>query len=459
MELIGQRRDGTEFPVEVAVSSWRSGQRRFFTGIARDISRRKAAEVDLQRRADELGTLAEVSRALRSATTVDEMLPIALAKTAEVTGAAHCLAFLVDPLAGDMVLRASHPRNERALGVRVPMHVGITGRVMLTGEPHVSPRLASDPYVSPPVGHADGVANLGSAMAMPLRERDRCFGVLHVLLREERAVGSDEMRLLTAIAEIAGNALDRAMLLETLETRVDERTRELAAANLRLTELDRLKSKFVADVSHELRTPVSNLRLYLHLLERGQADKRERYLSVLSAQTTRLANLIDDILNLGRLELEPGLEMLAVDLNEIARHVVDEHAARAEDAGLDLVFVPCQDLPPVRSDRNQLAQVVSNLVGNAINYTETGRIWVRTEHGAGRAKLTVADTGRGIDAADLPHVFDRFYRGRSVSQLDVPGTGLGLAIVKEIVDLHGGQIDIHAEPGRGTSFNVWLPLA
>jgi signal transduction histidine kinase len=250
-------------------------------------------------------------------------------------------------------------------------------------------------------------------------------------------------------------------LNEDLERRVVERTRELAAANVRLTELDQLKSKFVSDVSHELRTPIANLKLYIDLLERGKPDKQVQYIQVLHQQVRRVAALVDDILDLSRLERrkEQGVIYRAVALNELVEQVVVAHQPRAEADGLLLTFEPASWLPPVRADANQLAQVVTNLIANALSYTSAGTVRIRTYAEYDQVCLCVADSGSGIAPDDLPHVFERFYRGRHVLKNDVPGTGLGLAIVREIVDLHEGRIEVDSQPGRGTTFRVWLPMA
>jgi signal transduction histidine kinase len=250
-------------------------------------------------------------------------------------------------------------------------------------------------------------------------------------------------------------------LNEDLELRVVERTQELAAANARLTELDQLKSKFVSDVSHELRTPIANLKLYIDLLERGKPEKQSQYVEVLHQQVRRVAALVDDILDLSRLERrkEQGLVYRAVTLNDVVEQVVLAHQPRAESDGLHLTFEPGSPLPPVRADANQLAQVVTNLVANALSYTTAGYVRVSTLAQDAEVCLCVTDSGSGIAPEDLPHVFDRFYRGQYVLKNDVPGTGLGLAIVKEIVELHEGRIEVDSRAGQGTTFRVWLRVA
>ncbi len=250
-------------------------------------------------------------------------------------------------------------------------------------------------------------------------------------------------------------------LNQDLERRVADRTRELAAANARLTELDHLKSKFVSDVSHELRTPIANLKLYIDLLERGKPEKQSHYITVLQQQVLRVMALVDDILDLSRLERrkEQGTIYQPVALNELVAQAVLTHQPRAEADGLLLTFEPVPDLPPVRGNADQLAQVVTNLIANALNYTLAGYVRISTGLQGNGVCLSVKDSGSGIDPDDLPHIFERFYRGQRVLKNDVPGTGLGLAIVKEIVELHEGRIEVESQPERGSTFEVWLPLA
>jgi PAS domain S-box-containing protein len=244
-----------------------------------------------------------------------------------------------------------------------------------------------------------------------------------------------------------------------LERRVLDRTAELAAANERLTELDRLKSKFIADVSHELRTPLAVLNTRVYLLENGLPEKKAEYLIGLREQIQRLIQFVNTVLDLSRLELGKGrISFEAVNLNEVVDQVSDALAPRAEANGLRL-SVQCEgDIPPVRGEFNQLAQVATNLIANAIKYTANGRIDVNIRLVDHQVCLRVKDTGMGIAPDDLPHLFERFYRGERAGQTQIAGSGLGLSIVKEIVDLHGGTIEVESEIGKGSTFTVYLPL-
>lgn len=242
----------------------------------------------------------------------------------------------------------------------------------------------------------------------------------------------------------------------------------------RLRELDRLKSQFVSNVSHELRTPLANIKLYLSLLAK-RPEKREGYLSVLEREANRLEKLIQGVLDLSRLEARPDiLHREPVVLDEVIACVLEAQRLSAESKCLALDYIPGPDVPPVLADRNQLIQVFTNLVNNAILYTpEGGRIEVATrlattqddgrgttgdQPSTGYAVVTVRDTGIGIAPEDLGRIFDRFYRAPQAEASGAPGTGLGLAIVKEIVDLHGGHVEVTSQVGMGSTFRVWLPV-
>jgi two-component system phosphate regulon sensor histidine kinase PhoR len=200
--------------------------------------------------------------------------------------------------------------------------------------------------------------------------------------------------------------------------------------------------------------------LYLQLLVRGAPDKREEYIQTLQREVGRLDKMIEDLLDLSQLERDKtDLALATIDLNDVLQQASTAQQPRAETAGLALTFEPAARLPPVRGDLNRLMQVVTNLIANAINYTPAGAVHVRTVQGDDRVGFEVQDSGMGITPEDLPHLFERFYRGQRASRSSVRGTGLGLNIAKEIVDWHGGHIEVESQVGEGSTFRVWLPMA
>jgi signal transduction histidine kinase len=338
------------------------------------------------------------------------------------------------------------------------MGVGISDQVISTRRPFVSSDAAKDKRLV----DVERFNQVRSIMCVPLMDGGLAFGALWIGHRSPHGFVNDELRWLTAIADIAANALHRANVLETLEQRVAERTRELSEVNERLREFDRLKDQFVSNVSHELRTPLANIKLYAGLLKHGKSEKLQHYLETLRRETLRLEKLIEDLLELSRLNAGTAPIMLnPIDVNQLIESLIADRASLIADRSLSLNTELGSNLPPVLGDPWRLEQVLSNLLANAMNYTpQGGTIAICTSQQEDDQQewvtFTVEDTGLGITAEELPHVFERFYRGTAGRQSGAPGTGLGLAICQEIIDRLGGRITVESEPGHGTIFTVWL---
>ncbi|MCB8985254.1 MAG: GAF domain-containing protein [Ardenticatenaceae bacterium] len=328
------------------------------------------------------------------------------------------------------------------------------------------PLIINDVYQYPGWLHDKGVSHTRAWVGVPVFLQDETTAVFALSKNQPDYYHEGHVELLQAFAAQAALALDNAYLYEQLrahatqlEDRVAERTYELAEANKRLTELDRLKSKFISDVSHELRTPITNMNVYLDLMEKGKAEKRERYLQILRQETARLTQLIENIFDESHQTSHlHQTQYTLVDLNHIVGEVSASHHSQIEARNLKLVCTLDPELPAVFGEPSQLARVLTNLLNNAINYTPSGSIHIRTFRSEDSIHLQVEDTGVGIDPEDLPHLFDRFYRGRNASQSTIPGTGLGLGVVQEIVGLHHGEISAQSGAAGGALFDVRLPV-
>jgi signal transduction histidine kinase len=430
------------------------------------VTERKRSERAVRQYAERLAILHEIDQAILAAKSIEEIADAALSRIQRSISSWRAKVTLFDFEAGQAVVVAYYCDGTKLpTGERLPLAALGPIVKLRPGELYVINDLSEllEPSLSQIQQIGDGAR---SSIDAPLIVLGQQIGLLTVDATQWDAFHGEVVDVVREVADQLAVAIQNARLLEQtqrhaheLEQRVAERTRELAAANERLTELDRLKSKFVSDVSHELRTPIANLKLHVELLEHGRAEKHSHYLGVVKQQSRRLGQLVDDILNLSRLEM--GRERAAfgpVDLNFVVEQIVAAHQPRAESSGLALSFDPLPSLQAVRGEVNQLAQVVTNLVINALNYTPAGEVRVSTFQAADEACLQVEDTGIGIDAEDLPNIFDRFYRGRGSQRSETPGTGLGLAIVKEIVDLHGGRIEVTSQVKQGTTFKVWLSL-
>jgi signal transduction histidine kinase len=238
--------------------------------------------------------------------------------------------------------------------------------------------------------------------------------------------------------------------------------RAVEAQNVQLRRLDQLKDEFVSSVSHELRTPLTSISGYAELLgdeDTGPlSDEQRNYISIVSRNTDRLLKVVNDLLFFsgmqdGRLELQAD----AVDLARLASEAVEMSMPNADAKGLALT---CGCTVPARvvGDAARLAQMLDNLVANAIKFTPPGgRVTISASAADGTARLEVSDTGIGIPAADQEQLFDRFFRSSNAISKAIPGTGLGLYITRAIAEAHGGWIEVESREGAGTVFRVLLP--
>ncbi|HZT92046.1 MAG TPA: ATP-binding protein [Gaiellaceae bacterium] len=227
-------------------------------------------------------------------------------------------------------------------------------------------------------------------------------------------------------------------------------------------ELDRLKDEFVATVSHELRTPLTSMMGFLEMLREGEAgeltEEQKRFLAIVYRSSERLQRLVGDLLFVARLDAN-GLQLqyAPVDVAEIVRETVESTSALARTREIDL-RAELDDVPEVPADRERLAQLVGNLVSNALKFTPAGG-WVAARATAhnGSVVLEVEDSGIGIPYAEQARLFQRFFRSSTATEQAIPGTGLGLVISKAIAEAHGGSISVRSQPGTGTAFRVELP--
>ncbi len=225
-----------------------------------------------------------------------------------------------------------------------------------------------------------------------------------------------------------------------------------------------LRKEFVANVSHELRTPLTVIRGYVETLQEGAlADpgKGPEFLGVIGRHTQQLSNLVENLLDLSRLESPQGLSRRArVDLGVLLARVTELHRPTAERKGQAIELSIHAPLPAVSGDPDYLERAVANLVDNAVKYTPAkGRIRIAARRAGSQVSVEVQDDGIGIPAADLPRIFERFYRVDKSRSRDMGGTGLGLAIVKHIAQSHGGCVEVTSAPGRGSLFRLLLPAA
>ena len=291
-------------------------------------------------------------------------------------------------------------------------------------------------------------AIVASRFSIPLRR----------LTEATRSLGAGDLAMRVPTAETAAGGAEIAELargFNAMAARLEE-----SVATIRH---DRDRSReFLADVSHELRTPIAAMMTFNELLrERAGEDPaaRAEFLESSRQQLERLDWLAQNLLELSRLETGLlALDLRPDDLRVCVESAVEQAAAGANRRGVALTL----QMPPnpvrIRHDPQRIGQVMANLIGNGLKFTPRGgSVAVEVKNQRGGAAIVVQDTGVGIDTTELPHIFERFYRGSQADEARGSGSGLGLAIVKSIVDMHGGRVTVESRLGKGTTFTVSLP--
>ncbi|WP_347488308.1 two-component system histidine kinase PnpS [Desulfoscipio sp. XC116] len=227
--------------------------------------------------------------------------------------------------------------------------------------------------------------------------------------------------------------------------------------------MEQLRSEFVANVSHELRTPLTSIRGFVEtLLESGTDDPKmtKHFLEIIADETRRLAMLVEDLLDLSRIEeRRAAYRWQRVKIGELVDRALAVCGTSAEEKQVAIKANLSSRLPSFFGDPDMLSQVLINLMDNAIKYTPPGgSVTISTSLYGDELRLDVADTGAGIPADSLPRIFERFYRVEKARSREMGGTGLGLAIVKHIIKGHGGRIEVKSVVGKGTIFSVFLPM-
>ena len=320
-----------------------------------------------------------------------------------------------------------------------------------------------------------------SLIYLPLVSNDRVLGVITIQSLRTRAYTEQHLSLMQSLASYTAIALDNASAYERLNENEHEIRRlfeEAQRARAAAEEADAAKSAFLSTVSHELRTPLTSVLGFAKIIQKRLEDRLfpliqtdeprtrqtmqqvQENLRVVVSEGERLTKLIDDVLDLAKIEagkLEWHME--PVTIAEIVEHATNATASLFDRKDLALVRRVDPDLPPLVGDRDRLIQVVINLLSNAVKFTESGSVTCRAERRDGSVVVSVVDTGMGIAPDDQPKVFERFKQVGDTLTDKPKGTGLGLPICREIVEHHGGRIWVESEPGRGSTFSFSVPIA
>ena len=312
------------------------------------------------------------------------------------------------------------------------------------------------------LAHAESAFRTASGLALTIALGAAVLAALAVSTVLTRRIGASLSALTAAARQVAGGTFAARVPTPGLGREFVELVEAFNQMAARLEASERLRHRLLADVAHELRTPVTTLEAYLESVEDGVTELSPATIAVLRAQGARLTRLAEDLAAVTRAESgELTLTLVSADPGDLLRQAHVAGAAHADTAGVGLRLELPPDLPAVLADVDRMAQVLANLVENALRHTPPGgRVTLAATHTDDTVTLSVTDTGSGIAAEHLPHVFERFYRADTARDRASGGSGIGLAIAKALVEAHGGTIRAESGgPGTGARFEVTVPVA
>jgi PAS domain S-box-containing protein len=407
-ELFGLRKNGEEFDIRVSISHASIGGKPIMTAILEDVTERKRAE-------EALRESEERNRMLL------ESIPVGI---------------ILSDIENDKTLYAN-PASARLLGADSPE--------LLVGA-------SADEFILPEAQEMRSarLARLEAGETMPPQE--------YRYRRRDGELIDAETQTIPIIYQGQRTAL--SILQDVSERkRADQQRFELALER----ERSALLQHFVNEAaSHDFRTPLTIMRTSLYLHEKvTDAERKQRHIANVAAQVERLEGIVESLLGMAQLYKSlDQFQTMTVDLNQIVRDVLMGHQQMAERHQHRMEFTPAPIIPPIQAVPTALEQALTHLVRNAILYTpKGGEIRVETEVLPDKLIVSVRDNGVGINEADLPHIFQPFYKTDKARQTGESGMGLGLSIARRIAEMHAGGIEVESQPNVGSTFTLWLPLA
>jgi len=410
----------------------------------------------LTRSVEQLRALSDVSQAVSSTLDLETVLSTIVARANQLAGTDACSVFEYDEATEAFHLRATHNTDDEVVAVarRTPIRKGegVLGRMAVTREPVQIPDIAEEAAYRGPLRDVLLRTGTRALLAMPLLREDHLIGGLTVNRKVPGESPPEAIDLLKTFATQSALAIQNARLFREIE----DKSRQLEVAS-------RHKSQFLANMSHELRTPLNAILGYTELIaDKIYGDVPEKMQEVLERvdkSGRHLLGLINDILDLSKIEAgQLTLALADYSMADVVHSVAASVEALAAEKKLELAVTVDPDLPLGHGDQRRLTQVVLNLVGNALKFTEAGRVAVRAGRAHDAFLVAVADTGPGITESDQERIFEEFQQAETTTRRAKGGTGLGLAIARRIVEMHGGRLWVESVLGHGSTFTFTVPI-
>jgi GAF domain-containing protein len=409
---------------------------------------------DLARSVDELRALGDVSQAVNSTLDLKTVLDTIVAKAVQLSGTEAGTIYEFDEHQRDLLFRSTYGMDDSVIAALKDHHIGISEPTIDQAVRNRAPVQISDvrEITTTPARDITSRAGYRALLVVPLLARDYVVGVLVVRRKAPGAFPQDTVDLVKTFAAQSVLAIQNAHLF----TEIDEKSRELEIASQH-------KSQFLANMSHELRTPLNAILGYTELILDNiygeTPDKMREVLERLQANGKHLLGLINDVLDLSKIEAgQLTLDLADYSLQDVVHTVVVAVESLANGKKLALTADVSKNLPVGHGDGRRLVQVLLNLVGNAIKFTDKGEVVIKATMSDSSFTVAVRDTGPGIAPSDQGKIFEEFQQADNTATKRKGGTGLGLSIAKRIIGMHGGRIWVESDVGKGSTFAFTIPM-
>jgi signal transduction histidine kinase len=409
---------------------------------------------DLAQSVSELKALEEIGRAVASSLDDKAVLATIVTRAVQLTQADAGAIYSYDASRGVFDLAEAHALDKSYQDAVRASRIGVDESVLGLASKKQEAMWISDLSSAPsyPLKELTIAAGFNSVLVVPLIGPDEILGALVLLRRASGDFPASTIDLMQTLAHQSVLAMNNARLFRE----VDDKGRALAVANEH-------KTQFFANMSHELRTPLNGILGFAELLVDGLygtlPEKALEILERIQKDGKHLLGLINDVLDISK--IEAGQLTLALDnysMQGVVETVVASTGSLAQAKGIEVKAKVSPDLPMGYGDERRLTQVLLNIVGNAIKFTDTGSVEIRANARDGHFMIAVQDTGPGIPTADQARIFEEFQQVDNSITRQKGGTGLGLSIARRLINVHGGHIDLESTPGVGSTFNIVLPL-
>ena len=413
----------------------------------------ETAHQELTQSVNELRALGEVTQAVNSTLDLEIVLSTIVAKAVQLSGTEAGTIYVFDEANQEFRLRASYGMDDALIAAVKSKHIHMGETVISKAVLQRMPMQIYDVQHDPSLPVLDVILRAGfrSLLTIPLLGADRVVGALVVRRKEPGEFSNNTIDLLQTFGAQSVLAIQNARLFKEIK----EKGQQLEIASQH-------KSQFVANMSHELRTPLAAMLGYAELMQEGLygplSDKANAILARMQSNGKHLLGLINMVLDLSKIEAgQFSLDLVEYSLGSIVETVRVATESLAAGKKLALKTNVAKDLPHGLGDEQRLTQVLLNLVGNAIKFTDTGEVRITASAANGHFNIGVSDTGPGIPLEEHDRIFEQFHQIDSSHTKTKGGTGLGLAIAKQIVEMHGGHIWVDSIPGKGATFHIELP--